>query len=94
MIPSLSASLFGGIIEITVWDVLLIFLFAYFIYRMFFKKTDGPLIHEQEHPQIEPLEKQDMTVDELRKYNGIDDPHICFALCGKVLFLCTIINYN
>uniref|UniRef100_A0A915CXK7 Cytochrome b5 heme-binding domain-containing protein n=1 Tax=Ditylenchus dipsaci TaxID=166011 RepID=A0A915CXK7_9BILA len=35
-------------------------------------------------PQIPPLKKQDMTVEQLKKYNGVEDEHICFALLGKI----------
>uniref|UniRef100_A0A0K0G1R1 Cytochrome b5 heme-binding domain-containing protein n=1 Tax=Strongyloides venezuelensis TaxID=75913 RepID=A0A0K0G1R1_STRVS len=34
---------------------------------------------------IPPLKKQDLTLEELKKYNGKDDEHICFAILGKIL---------
>jgi hypothetical protein len=63
------------------------------IYLLFFKRV---AIDESEagkgHAALPPpLEKQDMTVEQLRKYNGLDDPHICVALLGKVFMFLTLL---
>ncbi|CEF65344.1 Cytochrome b5-like heme/steroid binding domain-containing protein [Strongyloides ratti] len=47
---------------------------------MFIKK-DNPKVEYV----IPPLKKQDLTLEELKKYNGKDDEHICFAILGKIL---------
>ena len=80
----------GGIIEVTPIDVVLVVLFAYVVWILFFKQQAPE--HHPGHGHgdgdgasvLTPLEKRDMTIEELKKYNGVDDPHICLALCGKV----------
>lgn len=68
-------------IIISFLDIVLLVLFIYVIYRLFFKKQE---IIEVANKQIEPLGKRDLTIEELKQYNGIDDEHICIAICGKV----------
>lgn len=60
-----------------------IFLFAvlgYFVYARIFKKSLAPTFQKP----IEPLPRGDYTPKELRKYNGVSDPHILMAVKGKV----------
>jgi hypothetical protein len=68
--------------KINFTDIVLLVLFAYVVYKLFLKKHE--VIERQVGTQIEPLKEKDMTVEELRRYNGIDDEHICLAICGKV----------
>ena len=67
---------------------MLLFLFVYVVYKLFFKKQE--IVELPRHKLVEPLVKQDMTVEQLKRYNGIDDEHICLAICGKV----SSINYS
>ena len=58
------------------------FVYICSVQKCFFKKADP--IEAPKGPTIEPLEKQDLTVEQLKKYNGADDPHICMAILGKI----------
>ncbi|KAK0418551.1 hypothetical protein QR680_013632 [Steinernema hermaphroditum] len=73
---------FAAAFEITFTDVLLLVFLAYFIYYKFIKQRDEePVQHAR---KIEPLPKQDMTLEALRKYDGVQDDHILLAICGKI----------
>ncbi|KAI1721232.1 cytochrome b5-like heme/Steroid binding domain-containing protein [Ditylenchus destructor] len=69
-------------LEVSATDVILLVLLIYVVYKLFLKKGDH--VEPPQQKQIPPLEKQDLTVEQLSKYNGIDDEHICFAILGKV----------
>lgn len=72
------------LLEIGYTDVILLAILAYVVYVMFFKKT---VVVEPERPSTPPLpdfQMQDMTVEELRKYNGTDDKRILIAVAGRV----------
>lgn len=73
-----------SLFEVSTLDVVIFFLFIYVVYKMFFKKADLIEPPNSKEPIIEPLEKQDLTIKQLKQYNGIDDPHICMAILGKV----------
>ncbi|KAE9554698.1 hypothetical protein FO519_002108 [Halicephalobus sp. NKZ332] len=71
----------GSVLEVSYVDVLLIALLCYVIYRMFFKKEE-PL---PPPPKLPPaIKKQDLTTEELKKYNGVEDEHICIAVLGTI----------
>lgn len=71
----------GAVLEVSYVDVLLIVLLVYIVYRMFFKKEE----ELPPPPKAAPaLPKQDLTTEQLRKYNGVDDEHICIAVLGTV----------
>ncbi|TKR57801.1 hypothetical protein L596_030453 [Steinernema carpocapsae] len=73
---------FTSIFEVSFTDVLLLVFLAYFIYYKIIKRRDEePIQHAK---KIEPVPKQDMTVEELRKYDGVQDEHILLAICGKI----------
>jgi len=74
----------GGIIEVTAIDLVLIALFVYTVYALFFKKA-AEVAEPKEEPLPPPLDKQDMTIEQLRRYNGVEDPHICLAILGQIL---------
>uniref|UniRef100_A0A7E4ZWT9 Cytochrome b5 heme-binding domain-containing protein n=1 Tax=Panagrellus redivivus TaxID=6233 RepID=A0A7E4ZWT9_PANRE len=71
----------GSVLEISYFDIALLVVLVYVVYRMFLKKAD-PLPPPPK--RVPPLPKQDMTVEQLRKYNGTDDEHICIALLGEI----------
>lgn len=65
-------------------DLVLLLLFLYVLYKLFFKRHHVELAPgAAESPAVAPLPKQDMTVDQLARFNGVDDEHICLAICGK-----------
>lgn len=57
---------------------------VYVIYHFFFKKhrIEEPAVPVE--PALPPLPMQDLTIEELRKFDGIDDPHILIAVAGRV----------
>lgn len=67
--------------EVGATDIIILALAAYAIYRLFFRRAD-PLPPPPK--RVPPLKKQDMTLQELRKYDGVQDEHILFALLGTV----------
>lgn len=71
-----------SLFELSALDVIIFVLFIYVIYKMFFKKVD--YVEPPKQPSVEPLEKQDLTIEQLKVYNGESDPHICMAILGKV----------
>ncbi|KAL7078407.1 hypothetical protein ACQ4LE_001984 [Meloidogyne hapla] len=72
----------AGLFEITAIDIVLLFLFIYVVYKLFFKKHQ--VIEPPTQEKVEQVEKKDMTVDELKRYNGVENERIYFALCGKI----------
>lgn len=73
---------FAGLFEVTAIDFVLLVLFVYVVYKLFFKKRE--IVELPMQKQVEPLKKQDLTVEQLKQYNGVDDEHICLAICGKI----------
>jgi hypothetical protein len=52
---------------------------------MFFKKTPAnPEPERPKEPQFPDFKMQDMTTEELLKYNGIDNERILIAVAGRV----------
>ena len=82
----------GGIIEVTPIEVVLVVLFAYVVWKRFFKQhaPEHHHGHGDEASVLTPLEKHDITIEAPKKCNGVDDPHICLVPCGKVY----IFNFN
>ena len=82
---------FASVLELGYFDYLCIVLLFYVIYKLFFKKApEGP-----PPPKISPpLKKQDLTTAELKKFNGIEDEHICLAVLGDVRHLTSFILYS
>uniref|UniRef100_A0A914YKI1 Cytochrome b5 heme-binding domain-containing protein n=1 Tax=Panagrolaimus superbus TaxID=310955 RepID=A0A914YKI1_9BILA len=72
---------FAGVLELGYFDILCIVLLFYVVYRLFFKAAPELPPPPKMAP---PMKKQDMTVEELKKYNGIDDEHICLAVLGDI----------
>jgi hypothetical protein len=71
------------LLEIGYTDVILLAVLGYVVYVMFFKKAPA----EPERPVTPPLpdfKMRDMSVEELRKYNGTDDERILLAVAGRV----------
>ncbi|KAH7731469.1 VEM-1 protein [Aphelenchoides avenae] len=71
----------SSLFEVGATDIVIIVLAAYVIYRLFFKRAD-PVPPPPK--RIPPLKKQDMTLEELRKYDGVQDEHILLALLGNI----------
>lgn len=72
---------FSSVFEIGYTDVILLVLLIYVVYKLFFNRAD-PLPPPPK--RLPPLKKQDMTVHDLRVYNGVENEHICMAILGKV----------
>lgn len=75
---------FAGVLELGYFDILCIVLLFYVVYRLFFKKAPELPPPPKMAP---PMKKQDMSVEELKKYNGVEDEHICLAVLGNVSFI-------
>lgn len=55
------------------------------IYKLFFSGREKLEPEEPEDPLPPPLKKQDMTVVQLRQYNGLGpDGRLCVAVNGKI----------
>lgn len=81
----------SSLFEVGATDIVIIVLAAYVIYRLFFKRAD-PVPPPPK--RIPPLKKQDMTLEELRKYDGVQDEHILLALLGNVMFFVVVQELN
>ena len=57
---------------------------GYAIYHFFFKKHAIEEPAAPVEPALEALPMRDMTLAELRTYNGVDDPHILIAVAERV----------
>uniref|UniRef100_A0AC35TNG6 Cytochrome b5 heme-binding domain-containing protein n=1 Tax=Rhabditophanes sp. KR3021 TaxID=114890 RepID=A0AC35TNG6_9BILA len=66
--------------EFGFWDIALSIGLLYFIYIKFIRKEP----EEEVVKMVQPLQKQDMTIEQLKKYNGVDDEHLCFAIFDKI----------
>lgn len=71
----------GSVFEVSFTDFLAVIGLAYFIYWMFFKKTN-----KEETPKdiLPPMQKRDFNVQELRDYDGVKEKRILLALLGNV----------
>jgi len=73
--------------EIGALDVILLALSCYIIWKLVISKLfakpapEGPRI-----PDLPPMKRHDMTVDELKQYDGVERPdgRICIAVDGKI----------
>ena len=84
----------SSLLEVGYTDVVLLAILGYVVYFMFFKKTP---VGEPERPTTPPLPAfpmQDMTVDELRKYNGVEDERILVGVAGRVSHFCGFVCYR
>ncbi|GMS90713.1 hypothetical protein PENTCL1PPCAC_12888, partial [Pristionchus entomophagus] len=71
------------IFELSALDYILLALLAVMIYRWFVRRNE-PEIEAPKPVQVPALPKQDMTLSELRKYDGVQDEHILFGLNGTI----------
>lgn len=72
-----------SVFELSALDVVFFVLLIVVVYKLFFKKGEI----EPPPPKFPtPLPKQDLTVQQLLRYNGKDDEHICLAILGNVGF--------
>ncbi|CAI4232444.1 unnamed protein product [Auanema sp. JU1783] len=74
----------GSLLEVTTLDVVLIAILLVLVYR-WYKRQNEPEIARDIPKPVAPLKMTDMTVDELKKYNGEDDEHILLA-CDRIIF--------
>ncbi|CAK5077225.1 unnamed protein product [Meloidogyne enterolobii] len=72
----------AGLFEVTATDVVLLILFIYVVYKLFFKKH--PVIEPPTQEKVYQVEKRDMTVEELKGYNGVENERIYMALNGNI----------
>ncbi|KAF8358342.1 vem-1 [Pristionchus pacificus] len=71
------------ILELSTTDYILLALLAIMVYR-WFKRRNEPEIEMPKPVVVPPLPRQDMTLSELRKYDGVHDEHILFGLNGTI----------
>lgn len=74
----------SSLLEVGYTDVILLAVLLYAIYVMFFKKAPQVERPETPEPALPAIPMQDMSVEELKKYNGEDDPRILLAVGGRV----------
>lgn len=80
-----SACEMSELFEVGYLDVILLVLLAYFIYRFFFKKADEVDVPKPP-PRLPPLDMKDMTIEELRVYDGVQNERVLLAVCGSVRY--------
>jgi len=66
-------------------QVFLVVVLVAVIIKSFMKGHDDVVANQPEpEPELPEMEKQDFTLEELRKYNGNDDPRILLGINGNV----------
>jgi len=73
--------------EISALDVILLGLSLYIIWKLVISKLFAKSAPEEPKiPELPPMRRRDMTVDELREYDGLkrEDGRICLAINGKI----------
>lgn len=80
-------SVLGSVINDIIYSPLNLVLLAlciFLLYKLFFsRKTDMP--SSPPVPQLPPMKKRDMTLEELRKFDGLNEEgRVCVAVNGKV----------
>jgi len=66
-------------------QVFLLLVLVAVIIKSFMKRHDDVVENQPEpEPELPEMEKQDFTLDEMRKYNGSDDPRILLGINGNV----------
>ncbi|KAK6058229.1 cytochrome b5-like Heme/Steroid binding domain protein [Cooperia oncophora] len=74
---------FASVLEMTALDWVLLALLIVLFWR-WLRRRGEPEVTQPKLPEVKPLPKQDMTLSELRKYDGVQDEHILFALNGTI----------
>jgi len=73
--------------EIGALDVILLALSCYIIWKLVISRLFAkPAPEEPRIPELPPMRRHDMTVEELREYDGVqrEDGRICMAVDGKI----------
>jgi len=73
--------------EVSALDVVLLALCCYIIWKLVISKLFAKPAHEEpREPELPPMRRRDMTVEELLEYDGVrrQDGRICFAVDGKI----------
>uniref|UniRef100_A0A0N5AEI9 Cytochrome b5 heme-binding domain-containing protein n=1 Tax=Syphacia muris TaxID=451379 RepID=A0A0N5AEI9_9BILA len=70
----------GSVFEFTAVDFFIILGLTYFVYWMFFKKSVNERKPENKLPEL----KKDLTLDELREYDGVKNERVFLALFGNI----------
>ncbi|PIO71819.1 cytochrome b5-like Heme/Steroid binding domain protein [Teladorsagia circumcincta] len=74
---------FASVLEMTALDWVLLALLVVLFWR-WLRRRGEPEVTQPKPPTVKPLPKQDMSLKELRKYDGVQDEHILFALNGTI----------
>ncbi|CAJ0578964.1 unnamed protein product, partial [Mesorhabditis spiculigera] len=69
----------GSLFEVTGWDIVLIALLLVLVYR-WWSRRENPELIPPSPPKLEPMPMQDMTLEDLSKYNGRDEPRILLSV--------------
>jgi len=73
--------------EISALDIVLLALSCYIIWKLVISKLFAkPTPEEPRIPDLPPMRRRDMTIDELKEYDGVqrEDGRICIAVDGKI----------
>jgi len=62
--------------------ILIVIVFA--IRRFILHRRTIDLSEEEKEEELPALDKRDFTLEELKEYNGVDNPHVLIAVNGKV----------
>ncbi|KAJ1357376.1 hypothetical protein KIN20_015512 [Parelaphostrongylus tenuis] len=74
---------FASVFELTAIDWVLLVLLVVLFWRWLRRRGEPDVTPPAPH-NVPPLPKRDMTLEELRKYDGVHDEHILFALNGTI----------
>ncbi|GBM24413.1 Membrane-associated progesterone receptor component 2 [Araneus ventricosus] len=82
------SSFVGSIINDIVYSPLNLILLSvciYLMYKLFFSKKADDAPSSPPVPRLPPMKKRDMTIEELRKYDGTNEEgRVCIAVNGKI----------
>lgn len=62
--------------------ILIVIVFA--IRRFIFHRRTIDQSEEEKEEELPALDRRDFTLEELKEYNGVDNPHVLIAVNGKV----------
>ncbi|CAD5217365.1 unnamed protein product [Bursaphelenchus okinawaensis] len=71
------------LLEVGPWDIVLLAILGYLVYRFFFKKQ-AEVEFPKAAPRLPPLDMKDMTLEELRQFDGVKDERVLLAVCGNI----------
>lgn len=81
-----TSSFFSNLVADIIYSPLnlaLLGLCVYLLYKIFYTRKEV-ITPVSLPPQLPPMKKRDMTYQELKKYDGVNDERVCMAVNGKI----------